>query len=223
MHQGFFVVDGGRQPGRLCGCITKTGQGDKAGGGHQGIPDHRFEFRAVDQGFQLRVVVDVTRFFGGVTVIDIDGNGLELEGRQADFGIFGAVVGVDADRIARCHAPATQPECQPGGAVFELAESQATRAADQGFFIRFGVDHQLKKVGKIVSTRSNLHGTLRRIFEIRESGAERVESRRFYTRQDRFTLPVGATFTVALFFRFNSRITEPARPWFAPCRPRHCP
>src|SRR6266581_5215944 len=115
---------------------------------HHGVHDFG-QVLIVDEGGQVAVPQVVRQFTAQVPVVDVDGDGAELDDGEQRFHGRDGVAGIEADVVAGTHSLSGQVVGQAIGLVFEFAVGELAVAADQRGPLREGVDGMLEQVGHV--------------------------------------------------------------------------
>ncbi len=150
--QRVLVADGaGRW--RLAGAVLDDDQAVQARkvrlhGGHTGG-----ELSVEHDGDEVGVVEEVGQLGVDVAVVDVDGDGPDLEGTEHGLDVLGAVQELESHVVAGADSRRQQVMGQSVGAVLELAVGQPPFTGDDRLPLRDGVGHQLEQISEIERRR----------------------------------------------------------------------
>ena len=102
-----------------------------------------------DQADEPGILVEVAKLRGDVAVIDVDGNGADLEAGEHPLEVLAPVGQLQADAVAGADAGAREMVREAVGPTVELGVGEPTVVGDDGRLLRDDVDHALEEVGQI--------------------------------------------------------------------------
>ncbi|MCI3950460.1 MAG: hypothetical protein K0R11_2394 [Acidimicrobiales bacterium] len=117
-------------------------------GGHRRHP--RAELPGEEDGHEVGVVEEVVQLPLDVAVVDVDGDGPQLERGQHPLEVLGAVEQLEADVVARPHPRHLEVVGQPVGPLVELGVGQAPGRRGDRLPVGDGVDHPLEQLAQVV-------------------------------------------------------------------------
>src|SRR5664280_1840831 len=117
-------------------------------------PFHRPAEAAVeDEADQGCILVEVLQLAGDVAVVDVDGNGADLEAGEHALDVLGAVGELEADPIARTDPGAFEAVGKSVGALVQLGVAEPAAPRYHRRLLSDLIDHALEEIGEI-----ELHG-----------------------------------------------------------------
>jgi hypothetical protein len=139
-------------PGSTARACGLAGQRQRALPGEVAVEDH---------GHGAAVVDDLPHFGGGVAVVDVHGDGPQLEAGEERDDERHAVPGHQPDARAGSHAMPGEVMGEPVGPFLQLAERHLLVSADQQEPVRGGVGHLLEFVSEIAGHLAGLCWSVR--------------------------------------------------------------
>jgi hypothetical protein len=106
-----------------------------------------------DEADQGCILVEVLQFAGDVAVVDVDGNGADLEAGEHALDVLGAVGELEADPIARTDPGAFEAVGKSVGALVQLGVAEPAAPRYHRRLLSDLVDHAFEEIGEI-----ELHG-----------------------------------------------------------------
>ena len=103
-----------------------------------------------DERHDPRVIEQVTQLAGNVAVVDVDGNGTQLEAREHRLEVLGAVPQIHADVVARSDPALGKHVGEPIRSLLDRRVRELTTLAHQSDPVGDAVDHRLPYVGEVV-------------------------------------------------------------------------
>ena len=118
--------------------------------------DERRELALGENRDEIGVLAEIAELVFDVAVVDVDGNGAQLECGDHCFHELGAVEQVNSDVRARTHPARPKHARQTIGSLVELPKAQSARPRDERRAVRNAVDQRLEQVRDV-----ELHDSLR--------------------------------------------------------------
>ena len=142
----------------------------------QGRRDPRREAAVVQEGHDARVVVEVPQLALDVPVVDVHGDGAQLERREHPLEVFAAVGELQPHRVTGTDAARGQGLREPGGTPVEGRVGQPALPDHEHLAVGIGVGDGLEEIGEVLAAHARTL-THRQVFvrgRLRPPGRRRI-------------------------------------------------